>query len=118
MTTDSKQTATAAEIPSEERDQAPARRSGISRWTAFGTGVGIEVRDRELQITISRVRPWKTAVLGAATVTDYRSRPAAEWGTELLAFLRKVGAAHIAATVLLPRRDVIVRTIHLPGVGD
>ena len=30
----------------------------------------------------------------------------------------KLGAAHIAATVLLPRRDVIVRTVHLPGVSD
>jgi Tfp pilus assembly protein PilN len=51
-------------------------------------------------------------------VTDYKTRPAAEWGAELTSFLRSVGAAHIAATVLLPRQDVIVRTVQLPGVAD
>lgn len=91
---------------------------GFRRWLAFGTGVGVEVRDQELQITIVRVRRAETAVLGSATVTDFKSRAAAEWGVELSAFLRKVGAAHIAATVLLPRRDVIVRTVQLPGVSD
>src|SRR4051794_25104136 len=94
------------------------KRSLPGRWTALGTGVGIEIRDKELHVTIVRVRPSAAGVLGAATVTEYKTRPAAEWGTELLAFLRKVGAGHIAATVLLPRRDVIVRTIHLPGVTD
>ena len=74
--------------------------------------------EQELLITIVRVRRSETAVLGSATVTDYKTRPAAEWGAELAAFLKQVGAAHIAATVLLPRRDVIVRTVHLPGVSD
>ena len=90
---------------------------GFRKWLAFGTGLGIEVRDQELQVTIVRVRPSDTAVVGSATVTDYRTRPAAEWGAELSTFLRKVGAAHIAATVLLPRQDVIVRVVNLPGVG-
>jgi hypothetical protein len=88
------------------------------KWLAFGTGLGVEVREQELLITIVRVRLSETSVLGSATVTDYKTRPAAEWGAELAAFLKKVGAAHIAATVLLPRRDVIVRTVHLPGVSD
>lgn len=88
------------------------------RHTAWGTGVGIELREKELVATIVRVRPSETGVLGAATVTDFRTRPAAEWGTELLAFLRKLGVAHIAANVLLPRRDVIVRSVWLPGVSD
>jgi Type IV pilus assembly protein PilM len=91
---------------------------GVRKWLAFGTGVGVEVREQELQVTIVRVRRSETAVLGAATVTDYKTRPAAEWGAELSTFLRKLGAAHIAATVLLPRRDVIVRTTALPGVSD
>jgi hypothetical protein len=90
---------------------------GFRKWLVFGTGLGIEVRDQELQVTIVRVRPSETAVLGSATVTDYRTRPAAEWGAELSTFLRKVGAAHIAATVLLPRQDVIVRLVNLVGVG-
>lgn len=90
---------------------------GLRKWLAFGTGLGIEVRDQELQVTIVRVRPSQTGVLGSATVTDYRARPAAEWGAELSAFLRKLGAAHIAATVLLPRQEIIVRLVNLPGVG-
>jgi type II secretory pathway component PulL len=88
------------------------------KWLAFGTGVGIEIRDDELQVTVVRVRPSETGVLGSATVTDYRNRPASEWGIELSAFLKKLGAAHIAATVLLPRRDVIVRQLSLPGVAN
>ncbi|MBC8167551.1 MAG: hypothetical protein H7Y20_16985, partial [Bryobacteraceae bacterium] len=121
MTTDSNSPITAPPpapplVPEVAR--TPVRRAGPSRWTAFGNGVGIEIRDKDLQVTIVRVRPSETGVLGAATVTDYRTRPAAEWGTELLGFFRKVGAGHIAATVLLPRRDVIVRTLHLPGVQD
>lgn len=88
------------------------------KWVAFGTGVGIEVRDQELQVTIVRLRRAEPAVLGSATVTDYKTRPATEWGTELAAFLKKVSAAHIAVTVVLPRREVIVRTVQLPGVSD
>jgi Tfp pilus assembly protein PilN len=90
----------------------------LRQWLAFGTGVGIEVCEQELKVTIVRVRRSETAVLGSATVTDYKTRPAAEWGSELATFLRQVGTAHIAATVLLPRRDVIVRSIALPGVSD
>jgi Tfp pilus assembly PilM family ATPase len=90
----------------------------LRKWIAFGTGVGIEIRDHELQVTVVRVRPSQTGVSGSATVLDYTNRPAAEWGSELNAFLKKVGAAHIAATVLLPRRDVIVRQMLLPGVSD
>jgi Tfp pilus assembly protein PilN len=90
----------------------------LRKWIAFGTGVGIEIRDHELQVTVVRVRPSQTGVSGSATVLDYTNRPAAEWGSELNAFLKKVGAAHIAATVLLPRHDVIVRQILLPGVSD
>ncbi len=97
---------------------ASTRRSDLLGYTAWGTGVGVSLREKELIATIVRIRPNETAVLGAATVTDYRTRPAAEWGGELLAFLRKLGVAHIAATVLLPRRDVIVRALPLPGVSD
>jgi hypothetical protein len=43
---------------------------------------------------------------------------AGAWGTEYAAFVRKHGCAHVAATVLLPRREVIVRQLALPGVSD
>ena len=88
------------------------------KWLAFGTGVGIEIRNQELQVSIVRVRPSGIAVLGSATVTDFRTRPAAEWGTELQAFLKTLGCGHIPAAVLLPRRDVIIRQVNLPGVTD
>ena len=92
--------------------------NNLRKWVAFGTGVGIEIGPQNLEVTIARVRPTGVAVLGSATVNDYRSRAATEWGVELAAFLNTVGAAHIAATVLLPRQDVIVRQVHLPGVAD
>ncbi|MEJ7607869.1 MAG: pilus assembly protein PilM [Bryobacteraceae bacterium] len=88
------------------------------RWIAFGTGAGIEVGDQELHVAVVRVRPSETGVLGSATVPDYQTRPAAEWGSELSAFFKTIGAGHIAATVILPRRDVIVRNVQLPGVAD
>ena len=90
----------------------------LRRWAAVGTGVGVEVCANDLRVTIARVRPNSVAVLGSATATDFRTRPAADWGRELLAFLKKIGAGHVAATVVLPRRDVIVRQVNLPGVSD
>lgn len=106
-----------------EPDAAPvllrARGAGdLRRYLALGTGIGIEIRDGDLHVSIVKVRPWETGVLGSATVLGFRHRPAAEWGSELLAFLSKTGVRHIAATVLLPRTDVIVRQIHLPGVSN
>ncbi len=88
------------------------------KWLAAGTGVGIEIGGEELQVSIARVRPFGIAVLGSATVTDVRTRPAAEWGAELHVFLKKLGCGHIAAAVLLPRSEVIVRQVSLPGVTD
>jgi Tfp pilus assembly protein PilN len=115
MTTDSQP----AE-PQASLDPVLKLRSGgdVGRFAAVGTGVGLEIRNNELHVTIVKVRPWETGVLGSATVPDFRNRPAGEWGTELLAFLRKMSAGHIAANVLLPRTEVIVRQVHLPGVSN
>ncbi len=88
------------------------------KWLAFGTGVGIEIGDDDLEVTITRVRPSGVSVQGSAMISGYRKRPAADWGAELNRFLRQVGAGHIAATVLLPRREVIVRHLEMPGVKD
>ncbi|HET8547256.1 MAG TPA: PilN domain-containing protein [Bryobacteraceae bacterium] len=92
--------------------------NSLRKWAAFGAGLGIEIGERNLDVTIARVRPNGIAVLGSATVLDFGGRPVTEWGNELTAFLRRVGAGHIAATVLLPRREVIVRQLVLPGVSD
>jgi hypothetical protein len=93
-------------------------KTDFRKWLAIGTGVGIEITAGELQVTIARVRPSGVAMLGSATVDDFRQRPAAEWGRELHSFLKKLGCGHIAVNVLLPRHDVIVRQVHMPGVSD
>lgn len=92
--------------------------SVFHKWQAFGSGVGIEIRRADLCATVVRVRPSGVEVLGALTISSFRERPAAEWGAEYLSFVKSHGAAHLAATVVLPRRDVIVRLLMLPGVSS
>lgn len=84
---------------------------------AMGTGVGIQILGPDLQVTVARVRPTGIRVLGSAVIAAFRQRPAAEWGAEYASFLRRAGAGHLAATVLLPRTEVIVRQVALPGVA-
>lgn len=88
------------------------------KWIAAGTGVGIEIGVEDLRIVVARVRPSGVQVLGAATLARFRERPASEWGADYASFLAKLSAEHLAATVLLPRSEVIVRHISLPGVTD
>ena len=85
--------------------------SDWKRWVAIGTGVGIEIAGNDLIVSVVRVRPSGPTVLGAAAIQNYRERPAAEWGLDYAAFLKRFGAAYVPATVLLPRKDVIVRQI-------
>ena len=96
--------------------------AGLKKWLAFGRGVGIEIRGPQgaeaLRVTAVRVRPGGATLLGQLTVDDARHHAAGGWGTDYAAFLRRYGLRHAAATVLLPRRDVIVRQIALPGVSD
>src|SRR5690349_7337515 len=84
---------------------------------AFGSGVGIEIGADALEIVATRVRPSKIDVLGRLVIPHYASRPAAEWGAEYAAFLKALEMQHISATVLLPRREVIVRQVPMPGVA-
>jgi Tfp pilus assembly PilM family ATPase len=63
------------------------------------------------------VRPNGARVLSELTVENFPHQPAGVWGTEFAAFLRKLGLRHVAATVLLPRQDVIVRHLALPGIS-
>lgn len=85
-------------------------------WLVFGTGVGIEIGASDLRVVVVRVRPSGAEVAGAHTIERYPERPAAEWGAEAADFTGRHGAGHLAATVVLPRREVIVRTVQLPGV--
>ena len=84
----------------------------------FGSGLGIEIRPDSLEVAVVKARPTSVRVLGRLTIQNYRERPAAEWGAECSALLRQCAAAHVSATVLLPREDVIVRQLSFPGVAS
>ncbi|MEO8371398.1 MAG: hypothetical protein ABI806_19585, partial [Candidatus Solibacter sp.] len=96
-----------------------AKRSNFEmrKLLAFGTGVGLEIGPNDLEVAVTRVRPNKIQVLGRQTIEDFATRPAAEWGAEYGRFLKTCGAERLSATVLLPRREVIVRQLALPGVA-
>lgn len=89
----------------------------VRRLLAFGSGVGIEIGATDLEVVAARVRPSRIHVLGRLVIQNFATRPAAEWGAEYSRFLKSLGASHLSATVLLPRREVIVRQITLPGVA-
>ena len=92
------------------------------RWLAFGGGVGIEIRgpagSESLRIAAARIRPGGARELGTLSIADASHQAAGVWGSEYAVFLRKAGLSHVAATVILPRRDVILRPLVLPGVPD
>lgn len=90
----------------------------LRKWLAFGSGVGVEIGPENLTVSVVRMRPSGAAVLGVETIENFRGRPAAEWGRQYAEFVRKHGAAHVASVVLIPRREVIVRTVAFPGVKD
>jgi len=91
---------------------------GVRKWLALGTGVGMEMGREDLIVTVVRLRPSGVRVLGELTIPRFREQPAAEWGENYAAFLEKLGAKHLAATILLPRDEVTVRQVQLPGVSD
>lgn len=88
------------------------------KWLAFGTGVGIELGVRDLQVAIVQARPNGARVVATLGIERYMERPAAEWGAEYLSFLEKNAVSYLPATVLLPRHQVIVRQLALPGVSE
>ncbi len=92
--------------------------NALRKWAAFGTGAGIEAGARDLAVTLVKVRPGGVTVVGTHSLENYAERPAADIGIEYNAFLREHGSAHLAAAVLLPRREVIVRLLAMPGVTD
>lgn len=96
--------------------------ASIQKFLAIGSGVGIEItglRGAEtLRVSAVRVRPNGARVLGGFSIENAAQQPAAEWGQTYSAFIKKLGLNHIVATVLLPREDVILRQIAVPGVSD
>jgi len=89
----------------------------IKKLLAFGSGIGIEIGAAHLEVVAARVRPGRIHVLGRLTIENYATRPAAEWGNEYSVFSKSLGIGHLSATVLLPRREVIVRQLAMPGVA-
>lgn len=94
----------------------------MRRWLAFGSGVGIEISGAPgaefLRAMLVRMRPGQARMLDTFTVESLGQHASGVWGTEYAAFLRKYGMSSAAATVTLPRREVIVRHLALPGVAD
>ena len=84
---------------------------------AFGSGIGIAIGITDLEIVAARVRPSRVEVAGRLAIPHYAERPAAEWGAEYIRFINAAGMNHLSAMVLLPRRDVIVRQVALPGIA-
>jgi len=89
----------------------------VRKLLAFGSGIGIEIGTADLEVVAARVRPSRIRVLGRWTIPNYAGRPAAEWGGEYSGLVKSVGMGHLSATVLLPRREVIVRQLALAGVS-
>ena len=103
-----------APSPSVEAPVSP----GWRRWLAVGTGVGIEVGAQDLRAAIVKLRPSGVDVLDTIVIAGYAERPATEWGTVYAEFLRRNRMKRRPAVVLLPRGEVIVRHLELPGVAD
>jgi hypothetical protein len=92
--------------------------TGARKWLAIGTGVGIEISGAELRIIAVRVRPSGIQAIATTTIHGYAERPATEWGAEYAAFAKRAGVSGIPVTVVLPRADVIVRHLAMPGIAD
>lgn len=90
----------------------------FKKWLAVGTGIGIEIGSDDLAVTVVRLRPSGARVVGELAIPRFREQAAAEWGAAYAAFLQKLGVKHLAATILLPRDEVTVRQVSLPGVAD
>jgi hypothetical protein len=89
----------------------------LKKLLAFGSGVGIEIGAADLEVVAARVRPTGIHVLGRLAIANYASRPASEWGAEYTRFLKSMGLGRLSATVLLPRHEIIMRQVALPGVA-
>ncbi|MBI5280702.1 MAG: hypothetical protein HY858_03390 [Candidatus Solibacter usitatus] len=90
----------------------------LRKLLRFGTGSGIVIGEHDLQVCLARVRPGGARIAATLRIEAFRTRPAGEWGAEYSAFLKANSAAHVAALAVLPRREVIVRQVRLPGVTD
>ncbi len=109
---------TATEALRGAETAAPKASSLLSKSLLFGTGLGIWIGKSDLRLALVKARPRGASAKAAHVVKDFRNRPAAAWGSEVAEFLNGLGEKSLAATVVLPRSEVIVRTLQLPGVAE
>ncbi|MCZ2153340.1 MAG: PilN domain-containing protein [Bryobacterales bacterium] len=86
------------------------------RIAASGSGVGIVPGEDSIDVLIVRVRPGGVKIVAYQRLSGLRERGASDAGVEYARFLRTSGVQQLPAWVLLPREEVIVRTLSLPGV--
>src|SRR5450631_1640918 len=106
---------------SETIATVPAVNTSLPVWRKlriFGTGFGASIAQGDLQAVIVRSRPSGSHLVESTLIRGFASRPAAEWGSELSSFLATAGEPHLAVTLVLPREEVIVRTVRLAGVAE
>ena len=65
----------------------------LRKLLAFGSGVGIQIGERNLHMVVVRARMARVRVPGRLSVEDFASRPAAEWGAEYGAWLKSLGVS-------------------------
>lgn len=83
---------------------------------ASGTGLAIAIGADSIDVLIVRVRPGGVKIVAYQRLSGLKERGASDAGAEYARFLRASGVPQIPAWVLLPRDEVIVRTLSLPGV--
>ena len=89
----------------------------IKQFQRWGSGCGIEIDGENLRVVAVRSRTSSLTLLGTVTIENFRERPVEDWGREYADFLAAHGLAHVAATVCLPRQEVIVRQVQLPPMN-
>lgn len=94
----------------------------LKKWFAIGGGIGIEIYGpaggESLRVAAARVRPNGARLLETLTIEDAQHHRAAAWGAEYAQLIRRADLTHVPAAALLPRREVTVRNLSMPGVSD
>ncbi|MBA3976218.1 MAG: hypothetical protein C0504_18580 [Candidatus Solibacter sp.] len=90
----------------------------LRRAICFGSGTGLELGARDMRAVVVRVRPAGVSLIAETVIQSFRERPAADWGGELQKFLAAHEALPLATVALLPREEVLLRLVPLPGLTD
>ena len=96
--------------------------AGLRKWAAIGSGAGLEIAGPRGSESLASFRGARETVRARASWAASRWKissisPRRAWGADYAAFLGKLGIRHVAANVVLPRHEVIVRQLALPGVS-